>query len=545
MLLNNSLSPSQRNGIVTLVHKGGDKCLLENWRPITLLCVDYKIFTRIIVARIKPLLCKFISVEQHCGVEGRSIIDCNIMLRDLLTYVTDRNMEFGMVNLDFKQAFDCVDVTFIFSTLRALGFSNKFINCIKMLYTGITSKLKINNMIGDKFAILKGVRQGCPLSMILFIIYQESLYRLIKQTNRITPIQLPNKVDINLLGYADDTNVFISKDKDLKVLYEMLDVFCEVTGARINTRKTKIMGFGKWKNKIIWPENKFTPEQTSLKCLGINYYNELEDTVDNNWALIEKNMNAHIRCIMQRPLTIFQKSFYINSVILSKMVYTASIIPIKSVIVKRLVKCIFDYVWNGRYNPIKREYMYLPKHKGGLGIQNIENKCNSILLKSFLKMYAKENDFTKFIAYFCESRLKAILPKNVDEISYVIHPYYNKILDLCRNVMHIEVFPILTCKIIYGVLNPEIKPAIEENFPLYRWKCIWKNIHSKLIDRYDRVVCFKFIYNVLPSKKKLYEMKITGYDNPLCVTCNLPESNLHMFYFCSKIKSLFRFIKCL
>ena len=86
----------------------------------------------------------------------------------------------GMINMDFKQAFDCVNVNFVFLTLKAVGFSDSFIDCIKMLYTGITSKLKINNNIGDSFPILRGVRQGCPLSMILFIISQESLYRIIK-----------------------------------------------------------------------------------------------------------------------------------------------------------------------------------------------------------------------------------------------------------------------------------------------------------------------------------------------------------------------------
>ena len=78
MLSNSIMSSSQKNGIVTLHHKGGDKLLLENWRPITLLCVDYKIFTRVIVTRIKPLLLKIISDEQYCGVEGKSIVDCNI-----------------------------------------------------------------------------------------------------------------------------------------------------------------------------------------------------------------------------------------------------------------------------------------------------------------------------------------------------------------------------------------------------------------------------------------------------------------------------------
>ena len=84
---------------------------------------------------------------------------------------------------------------------------------------------------------------------------------------------------------------------------------------------------------------------------------------------------------------------------------------------------------------------------------------------------------------------------------------------------------------IYNVLNPEYKSEIEDKYPLYRWHIIWKNIHCKLIEKYDRVVSYKFIYNVLPSKKKLYDMNIAGYDSPTCDICNIPESNLHMFYF--------------
>ena len=57
------------------------------------------------------------------------------------------------------------------------------------------------------------------------------------------------------------------------------------------------MGFGKWKNKIIWPGNRFTPEQNSLKCLGIIYNNTWDDTVVNNWSLIEQKLSTHIRCI--------------------------------------------------------------------------------------------------------------------------------------------------------------------------------------------------------------------------------------------------------
>ena len=77
MLHSNMLSKSQSSGIVTLFHKNGDKSILKNWSPITLLCVDYKIFTKILVTRIKPILKKIISKEQFCGIPGKSIISCN------------------------------------------------------------------------------------------------------------------------------------------------------------------------------------------------------------------------------------------------------------------------------------------------------------------------------------------------------------------------------------------------------------------------------------------------------------------------------------
>ena len=270
------LTASQSTGIVTLFHKGGDKTLLENWRPITLLCVDYKIFTKIIVNRIKPLLSKFISNEQFCSVPGRSIVHCNMLIRDILYYVVENDMEFAMVNLDFKQAFDKVDVRFIFKTMEALGFCEDFINLIKMLYTNISSCLKINNVLGTPFPVERGVRQGCPLSMILFIIYQEALYRLIKKCTLIRPLYLPNNKVIKLTGYADDTNVFITRAFDLIALYDLLSKFSYSTGAEINRTKTHIMGFGEWRNKIDWSVDWLVPENTRLKCLGVYYY--------ENWA---------------------------------------------------------------------------------------------------------------------------------------------------------------------------------------------------------------------------------------------------------------------
>ena len=208
-----------------------------------------------------------------------------MLIRDILYYVVENDLEFAMVNLDFKQAFDKVDVNFIFKTLEALGFCGNFINCIKMLYTNITSRLKINNVLGDPFPVQRGVRQGCPLSMILFIIYQEALYRLIKKSALIRPLHLPNNKEIKLTGYADDSNVFITRESDLNALFEIINKFSAATGAEINRNKTQIMGFGKWKNKTNWPVDWLRPEVKSLKCLGIYFYSNWGDVSTGKLAI--------------------------------------------------------------------------------------------------------------------------------------------------------------------------------------------------------------------------------------------------------------------
>ena len=86
-------------------------------------------------------------------------------------------------------------------------------------------------------------------------------------------------------------------------------------------------------------------------------------------------------------------------------------------------------------------------------------------------------------------------------------------IDLCNKIMINRTFPNVLGKEIYFLLSQQLTPEVELSYPLYNWKCIWKNINSKFIDKYDRVVCYKFIYNVLPTKKKLKSMNITGIDS--------------------------------
>lgn len=86
ILNSQNLSNTQSTGIITLIHKGGSKNLLGNWRPITLLCCDYKILAKILTLRLKNILPNIISEEQTGGVQGRDITQNLITFRNIIEH---------------------------------------------------------------------------------------------------------------------------------------------------------------------------------------------------------------------------------------------------------------------------------------------------------------------------------------------------------------------------------------------------------------------------------------------------------------------------
>ena len=131
----------------------------------------------------------------------------------------------AVLNLDWYKAFDLVPVDFVFKVLQTLGFGDIFVNWIKILYTGIESALEINNIISDVFPINRSVRQGCPLSMSLYILFQEPFYRAVIASRVIRPLRLPDSTEIKILGYADDSTLPVRDDESLLEIYRIIIMF--------------------------------------------------------------------------------------------------------------------------------------------------------------------------------------------------------------------------------------------------------------------------------------------------------------------------------
>ena len=115
-----TLTDSQYKGVITLIYKHGDRDLLKNWRPITLLNCDYKIVAKCFAERIKPHLPNLITPDQKGYIKGRYINEANRLLKDIIDY-TDREKNDGIIIfLDQTKAFDRCEWPWIQRILKNL-----------------------------------------------------------------------------------------------------------------------------------------------------------------------------------------------------------------------------------------------------------------------------------------------------------------------------------------------------------------------------------------------------------------------------------------
>ncbi|KAI4872000.1 hypothetical protein NFI96_008836 [Prochilodus magdalenae] len=176
------LPTSCKRAVLSLLPKKGDLCLLKNWRPVSLLCVDYKILSRCLANRLKGALDTLIHIDQSYCVPKRSIYDNLFLIRDMMDFAGLSGTEFGLLSLDQEKAFDRVDHEYLFSTMRHFGFGEVFMSWVRLLYTDASCLIKVGGGLSLPVPVRRGIRQGCPLSGQLYAIAVEPLLSLFVRT---------------------------------------------------------------------------------------------------------------------------------------------------------------------------------------------------------------------------------------------------------------------------------------------------------------------------------------------------------------------------
>ena len=131
------MSKSQRSGTITLLFKKGDPLETANWRPITLLCADYKIAAKALANRLLLVISSVVSPDQSCGIPGRCVGENVRLLHDVVDYANSQALPAAVLSLDQEKAFNCVEWTYMQKVLVMMGFGPSFHHWVALLYGGV------------------------------------------------------------------------------------------------------------------------------------------------------------------------------------------------------------------------------------------------------------------------------------------------------------------------------------------------------------------------------------------------------------------------
>ena len=227
-------------GLIAKIPKKGNLQDCNNWRGITLLSIPSKVFCRILLSRIDDAINTKLRQEQAGFRRGRGCTDQIFTLRNIIEQCLEWNNPLYINYIDFRKAFDSLHRNTLWKIVQSYGVPPKIIALIKMFYHQFECSVITNGNLTDWFPVGSGVRQGCIISPILFLI-------AIDWTMRKTTSDKPRGIQWTLftqledLEYADDLAILSTNHTHLQEKTDRTDSFAKQMGLTINTSKTQVM----------------------------------------------------------------------------------------------------------------------------------------------------------------------------------------------------------------------------------------------------------------------------------------------------------------
>ena len=547
------MSPSQQSALLRLLYKKDDRTLLKNWRPISLLNVDYKILAKVLAARLKKVLPLIIHSDQTCGVPGRSIYDNLFKLRDITHHATVHHTNVILVSLDQEKAFDRVDHAYLHQILTKFNFGQSFRHWITTLYANATCRVINNGWLTDEISLRRGLRQGCPLSPLLYILTAEPLGQAIRNDPKVHGVHIPggHGAEDKISQYADDSTLTLTDDPSLIRAFNILDRYQAGSGSKLNLTKTEGTYIGRHAGKTHGPIPIKWKAQ-NLTILGIQIGSQMHN---QNWAKHLTKLQQRLKLWTSRPLSTRGKTTLLKTYGLTQFIYLASIFNIPPPIATIISKVMFQFLWGGQTELIRRTTLQQPIHNGGLAIPDPITMNKSLKVKC-LRHISNANDnrsWCLWARYYIGTHLSTLKPtwgflrsnlnphadpnevpdwhQTTHEAARTLTPFLNTIDDHQINN-----------KIVYSHLLPKDPPRAEAtwpqeyNVPANTVQDNWSTIWSGLANNRAKETTWRMAHLVITSKAFLSRWNHFNI-NPDCPFCNNRETTEHVF-FCNRTRDL-------
>jgi Reverse transcriptase (RNA-dependent DNA polymerase) len=299
-----------------ILFKKGDMTNIENYRPISLLSVLYKLFTKIITNRLNNKFDFYQSEEQAGFRSGYSTIDHLQTLRALIEKTTEYNIPIHLAFIDFHKAFDSIETRHILDSMDNARIDSRYTETIKNIYANATMHVKINdNLRTNQINIKRGVRQGDSISPKLFTLVLEDIFK--KLNWQAKGIKIDGSF-LNHLRFADDIVLCSSDFHELVEMTRELNHASKQVGLKMNIQKTKIMS-----------QENTEPTIDNQQIENVSHYIYLGHNItlgkENQWAEVTRRIALTWAAFGKLTHILKNPDIPIN---LKRKVYNSCILPV-------------------------------------------------------------------------------------------------------------------------------------------------------------------------------------------------------------------------
>lgn len=391
-----------------LIYKHGDPKQLRNWRPLTISSAMYRIWTCTLsnilqgISRTSPLFSEsqkgFIKGTNGCMINTATITE-------LFADANRKNKNIWMITIDLQDAFGSISHNYIDEILKEYEFPDNIRRIIMSSYKHASTQFQIGSRRTNDIPIHKGVKQGDPLSPLLFnLCLNPLLDRLNQERNGYV---ISNEITINVQAYADDIILITDSYEKVKKQIATLEAFMDYSKLNTNASKCKVVSYcydrqSKHRfadtNKIVKIKGEEIPK------LDLSQYGEYLGAAIAASALLRMKsqdekiteMKEMIKEIDESALKLNQKADALRKFTIPMLDYTLTnnTPPIKELEeLDTKMRMVIAKGIDAKNIPIG--YAYAHWKDGGLSLQPLHMRYHMMKLKRFLALLNCENQETK------------------------------------------------------------------------------------------------------------------------------------------------------
>ena len=360
----------------------------------------------------------------------RSIFDHIRLAKAIINYAEAMDIDGTIVALDQEKAYDKIRHKYLWETMKRYNLPQPFTDTVKALYENAFTRVAINGEFSTPFQVQRGVRQGDPLSCILFDLAIEPLACKLRNDENIKGINAPGleeKILVNL--FADDTTLYLSKEDRLDHVEDILRSWCEASGAKFNIEKTEIVPIGMAEHRTaVARTRKINPEDRSqlddrirvaqdgdaIRLLGAWIGNNACDLTP--WEAVLDLIKKDIERWQKVHPTLYGKRLITQAIIGGRTQYLAKVQGMPPDIEAAIQRIIQNFLWDSESTPrIAPRTLERPLDEGGLNLLNIKARNEAIDIM-WLKSYLNFSPTRPSWAVITDLLINATAPPNVSPL---------------------------------------------------------------------------------------------------------------------------------